>query len=115
MFPYFLVALLFMSFSFGQINAEGCSCCCGYDSVCTTQERDAEDSNARVLLEDDPFGEPEVDDITKVPAAPKEVIEVPQASPSQALLQRLGCTVIAGYIMCRNCASSAWRKLKSLY
>ncbi|PKN03450.1 hypothetical protein CVU75_02170 [Candidatus Dependentiae bacterium HGW-Dependentiae-1] len=112
MYQYFLVALLSMGLSFLSVNAD---CCCCHDSLCAMQGQEAENESARVLLEDDPFGEPEVDDITKVPLAPKEVIEVPQASPSQALLQRLGCTVIAGYIMCRNCASSAWRKLKSLY
>ncbi len=108
-----LVLLLFLPFSFVLINADvqvDCS-----SKSCAAQEQAQNDARMCVVTEEDLFGEPEMDDPTLIPAAPNKVIEVPQPTASQALLQKVGCTLIAGYLVCRKCAGRMWRKLKSVY
>ena len=108
-----LVLLLVSCFSFCLINADGQA---DYsDQTPAAQEQVRDDVRACAVSEEDPFGEPEIDDPTMIPVAPKEVIEVPQPTASQALLQKVGCTLIAGYLVCRKCAGRMWRKLKSVY
>lgn len=107
-----LIFLLISCFSFCLINAEGAEFS---DQIAASQEQIGDDKCVSAASEEDLFGEPEIDDPTLIPVAPKEVIEVPQPTASQALLQKFGCTLIAGYLVCRKCAGRMWRKLKSVY
>ncbi len=108
-----LVLLLLGCFSFMLVNAHGQADCS--DRISVSQEQVQNDVHTSAMSEDDPFGEPEIDDPALIPVAPNKVIEVPQPTASQALLQKVGCTLIAGYLVCRKCAGRMWRKLKSVY
>ena len=111
LFAFLLIAL----FSLPGLQADCGCCCCHADHCDTPQVQEADAATLKAMLEEDPFGEQEVDDATITPPAPKDAIKMQQPTVSQALLQRAGCVLISGYLMCVNCLNSLWNKVSSLY
>ncbi len=112
---FFLVIFFVMVVAVGLRADCGCAGCCQDSQSCAWPVSQADAVTVKALLEDDPFGEQEVDDATIVPPAPKDAIEIHQPTVSQALLQRVGCTLITGYLMCIDYLNHLWEKVSSLY
>jgi hypothetical protein len=108
----FLFLMICIGMSFMAEFRADCGCCCCHQGTEEHLMCEADNATIKALLEEDPFGEPSADDL---PTAPKEPIKISSPTASQALLQRVGCTVITGYLMCVDCLAHLWRKIKSLY